>query len=849
MKKIFLSLLFALTVFCSLIFTSSSASAYTHYEDVDGWYCYVYFDADTVSSTATITEMSESGGKVIIPETVEAYIDEADEEQSFTVVRIRKSEYAEHFNYIQIPKTVTEIEPFAVGYVEEYDYETDEYVTEKIEGFTVGCVKGSYAEAYAAENGFAVSYIKDISELSVVLSGNTFTYNFNEIEPEVTITDGDKVLVCDTDYYLEYENNYSVGTATVTVTGKGNYVGSRVLSYTISPIDVSMLTFSEVEDREFDGSYYEPYVSITYGDQYLYEDSDYTVTYKNNRLPGTASVIFVFKGSYTGTKTINFKIYIPEITELTATATTPTNITLSWKCDSWNIEYYNVYRYNTKKKNYVKIGTSTYGSYYDEKLKADTEYKYKVVPVIKDGKKEVQGTEAFTSCRTLMNSPKVELTLLNGSVKIKYTKVSGADGYIIYRTRWDKFCEQEEIKTIKKSKSGSYTDKAINSNGEYKYTVAAYKNVNGEKILGEKSNGKFTTDPEAILRGAVLKQKTSFPVYNTQGATTTSYIYNLTANDVNIVKSFAKKHFKKNWSDVKKLQYTLNWINTKVLYARGENWNKIAGKTWVDAIYTYKMGQCAQYNGAMAAMLVYLGYDASIIKGYRGSGTQHFWCEVKIRGRTYVMETGNYSSSGSWSYFLEPYSNTFGYVKNGSAVVTPLLEPDVKSITLSKTRYDYDGKTKKPSVKVINTQNKALKEGKDYTVEYEKGRKNYGTYEVTVTLKGKYTGKEILYFDITPKTPVLKLTAGKKSFTASWDKVKNADGYEIVYSTDKSFPWDKTYSYTVHENTDGIKIKSLKKKKKYYVKVRAFVNSDTDDGYYYTGCYSDYSKVKSIKTK
>ena len=35
----------------------------------------------------------------------------------------------------------------------------------------MGCVKGSYAEVYAAENGFAVSYIKDISELSVNLDG------------------------------------------------------------------------------------------------------------------------------------------------------------------------------------------------------------------------------------------------------------------------------------------------------------------------------------------------------------------------------------------------------------------------------------------------------------------------------------------------------------------------------------------------------------------------------------------------------------------------------------------------------------------------------------------------------
>ena len=40
----------------------------------------------------------------------------------------------------------------------------------------------------------------------------------------------------------------------------------------------------------------------------LVKDTDYTVTYKNNVEPGTASVIIKGKGHFTGSKTVTFTI-------------------------------------------------------------------------------------------------------------------------------------------------------------------------------------------------------------------------------------------------------------------------------------------------------------------------------------------------------------------------------------------------------------------------------------------------------------------------------------------------------------------------------------------------------------
>lgn len=59
------------------------------------------------------------------------------------------------------------------------------------------------------------------------------TYTGSAITPSITVKDGSKTLVKDTDYTVSYSNNVNAGTATVTITGKGNYTGTRTLNFTI----------------------------------------------------------------------------------------------------------------------------------------------------------------------------------------------------------------------------------------------------------------------------------------------------------------------------------------------------------------------------------------------------------------------------------------------------------------------------------------------------------------------------------------------------------------------------------------------------------------------------------------
>ncbi len=183
----------------------------------------------------------------------------------------------------------------------------------------------------------------------------------------------------------------------------------------------------------------------------------------------------------------------------------------------------------------------------------------------------------------------------------------------------------------------------------------------------------------------------------------------------------------------------------------------------------------------------------------------------------------------------------------GSKVLTFKINPikvDKLKLKLATTVYTYNGTAKSPSVSVKTSSGKTLKKGTDYTVTYASGRKNVGTYKVTIKMKGNYTGSKTLTFKINPpKTGVSKLTPGKKTIAVSITKKSSGvSGYQVQYSTSKSFANATTKTISSY-NTTKYTIKSLKTGKTYYVRVRTF---KTVNG---KKVYSDWSAAKSAKVK
>ena len=74
-----------------------------------------------------------------------------------------------------------------------------------------------------------------ISKASVTLSTSTYAYDGKAKKPDVTVKLNGKTLKNGTDYSVTYSNNTKVGTAKVTITGKGNYAGTITKTFKINP--------------------------------------------------------------------------------------------------------------------------------------------------------------------------------------------------------------------------------------------------------------------------------------------------------------------------------------------------------------------------------------------------------------------------------------------------------------------------------------------------------------------------------------------------------------------------------------------------------------------------------------
>ena len=131
---------------------------------------------------------------------------------------------------------------------------------------------------------------------------------------EVTTADG-LVLTLGKDYKVAYANNVNPGTATVTISGCGNYTGKIVKTFKITkketPVvktDISKATITGLKTVTYNGKAFKPVVKVVVNGKTLVLNKDYKVAYSNNIKPGTAKVVITGIGSYKGTVTKSFVI-------------------------------------------------------------------------------------------------------------------------------------------------------------------------------------------------------------------------------------------------------------------------------------------------------------------------------------------------------------------------------------------------------------------------------------------------------------------------------------------------------------------------------------------------------------
>lgn len=144
------------------------------------------------------------------------------------------------------------------------------------------------------------------------------TFTGSAIKPQVIVYDGD-TLLANKDYSVSYKANTKVGTATVTVTGKGNYSGKDTTTFQIVPknlgdTDITAAGVYAVISTK--NTLKNPKVTVKYGKKTLKLNTDYTIAYPDTKneedafVPGHYVIKVTAKegSNYTGSMEIPYEV-------------------------------------------------------------------------------------------------------------------------------------------------------------------------------------------------------------------------------------------------------------------------------------------------------------------------------------------------------------------------------------------------------------------------------------------------------------------------------------------------------------------------------------------------------------
>lgn len=140
------------------------------------------------------------------------------------------------------------------------------------------------------------------------------TYTGSPITPQPVVMDGNTILTSGTDFDFSYDENINAGenTATLTITGKGNYTGTASRTFTINPKDIKGAAITlQADSLGYTGLMQEVQITSVTLNQVPLTANDYDIVKgSNKRINADDSITLTIagKGNYTGTATTTWKI-------------------------------------------------------------------------------------------------------------------------------------------------------------------------------------------------------------------------------------------------------------------------------------------------------------------------------------------------------------------------------------------------------------------------------------------------------------------------------------------------------------------------------------------------------------
>lgn len=334
----------------------------------------------------------------------------------------------------------------------------------------------------------------DESSVNIAGLGSSYTYTGASISPELTVLYGDKLLKEGLDYTVSFTGNKNVGTALVEICGSGTYEGKIERSFNIKPASVKSAAVTGIGDRTYTGKSITVSPTLKFNGKYLKNGTDYSLTYKNNKYTGRASVTITGKENFTGSITKYFYIHPAKVTDIKQTGGTASTIKISWKKSASGTGYA-VLRATSKNGKYstVKIINSLKtNTFTDTKRGANKTYYYKVTAFKSvSGVRYISPASSVLYGKTATKAPKISSyeNLKGKKAYISWNGVSGASGYQLYVSTK----KSSGYKCVYSGTKRSYTVKKLKKNKTYYFKVRTYKKVTDGKAYSSFSSYKKVT--------------------------------------------------------------------------------------------------------------------------------------------------------------------------------------------------------------------------------------------------------------------------------------------------------------------------------------------------------------------
>ena len=681
---------------------------------------------------------------------------------------------------------------------------------------------------------------KSIASATVKVDDQTYTGS--ALTPLVSVTLNGSTLTKGTDYTVSFSDNTEIGTATVTITGIGNYTGKITANFKIVAPYVGIVSNIKYISKDANS------IKLSWGSAAnataykLYrstsEDGYYTLildTDSNSYTDYSLSPNTTYYYKVAAYKTVNGKTFSGNYSNVLSVTTDAELISIASASVKINDQTYTGSALTPSVSVTLNGTTLTRGTDYTVSYSNNTSIGTATVTVTGIGNYTGKVTAHFNIVAPTIGSiSSINCTTKDtNSAEISWSSAYNATSYKLYRAT----SQNGTYSLIAITDSTSYTDYSLNPNTTYYYKVIGYKTVGGQNFYGNYSSVlPVTTDIKLVsISSATVKVSdqtftgsalTPLVSVTLNGSTltkgtdyTVSYSNNTSIGTATVTVTGIGNYTGKVTAYFNIVAPTIGAISSINCTTKDTNSAKISWNAASNAT-SYKLYRATSQNGTYS--LIAITYSTSYTDYSLSPNTTYYY---KVRGYKTV---GGQDFYGSYSSVLP--------------VTTDIELVSISSATVKVSDQTYTGSALTPLVSVT-LNGTTLTRGTDYTVSFSNNTE-IGTATVTVTGIGKYTGQAKGYFEIV--APTLNAVRGlyfegsdTDSIEISWDYVQGATKYQVYRATNKYGDYELVSDTYDTEFTDT----GLEANTTYYYKVRAYkvINSNI--------FYGDFSYAIEVQTE